>query len=186
MTKRSVIAILAAVFSVGISVAQGPATIEPGSVYQVAGVTVTSPHQAGWELLRSDEREVVFRKKDSDRTCLSWVAVIKPEPVPEGSDLLAALEARKTEELKTHGKVDSLHFNRIRGKAGPSLQYDGIFKIMGPAGTSSGYLNFRGRLCPALGQGGTVVEIGFSESSKTRGFSEDLLALADQFIEGIG
>ncbi len=163
---------------------QGPSVIKPGSVYQLVGVTITSPNQPGWELLKSDQREVIFRKQNSDRTCLARVTIAKSDIPADSSDPLAALEARKTEELKTRN-VDHLHFDKVGSPSGPILRYDSIIKVEGPSAAHSNYFNFSGWLCPHMGHWNYVVEIEFSDHSNSRGFTEDLIALVDEFYRGV-
>lgn len=184
MILHLVVTILAAVFSVGTIVAQGPAIIEPGSVYQWHGLTVVSPDEPGWALAKSDGTQIVFERR-SDRAILrASVSIIKTNVYRTDEDLLASLEPLKQEEWRAM-KVDHLHFDRKAAKGGPFLQYDGIFNIDDPASPGFSYLNLRGRLYPRPQAKGLVVQAEFSDRSNMRGFSEDRLSLADEFFAKI-
>jgi len=182
--KRFAITILAELVIFSALFAQEPSYIKPRSVFELRGVTVVSPGQPGWELLKADKEEILFRKQDKDRICLARVTIASAKPYETEKGLLAALEAQKTEELKTY-EVDSLHFNQIKAKGGPCLQYDGIVGIEGLSSPFD-HLNFKGWFCPYLGTWSAVVEIEFSERSNSRGLTEDLLSHADEFFDGIG
>jgi hypothetical protein len=183
--KRIAITILAELVIFSALIAQESSLIKPRSVFKMSGVTVVSPGQAGWQLVKADKKEILFRKQDKDQICLARVTIINAKPYDTVKGLLAALEAEKEEEFKKTYEVDSLHFNQIGTKGGLCLQYDGIVGIKGSSSPFS-HLNFKGWFCPYLGKWSILVEIEFSERSNSRGLADDLLALANEFFDGIG
>jgi hypothetical protein len=183
--KKFVITILAELVIFAALIAQEPSFIKPRSVFKLRAVTVVSPGQPGWELLRADKQEILFRKQDKDRICLARVTTASAKPYDTVKGLLAALEADKEEELRKTYEGDSLHFYQIGTKGGLCLQYDGIVGIKGSSSPYS-HLNFKGWFCPYLGKWSTLVEIEFSERSNSRGLAEDLNILANEFFDGIG
>ncbi len=95
-----------------------------------------------------------------------------------------SFEALKQEDLSSLNR-DSLHFNYVRFKGSMCLQYDGIFKLDGTSAPKFEYFNLKGYLCPHPSAKDSAVEMEFSNYSKTRGFTEDLNSLNDEFFERI-
>jgi hypothetical protein len=184
MIKNLLITILAIVFSAGAIVAQGPSTIEPGSVRQWQGLTVVSPDQPGWTLAASDATRVAFERRNDQEDLSASVSIIRTKVDETDEALLAGLEPLKQEEWKAL-KVDHLHFDKMRAKGGPFLQYDAIFNLDGAALAGFRYLNLRGRLYPHQKTKGLIVQVEFSDRSNVRGFSEDQLSLVNEFFAKI-
>lgn len=183
--KRLAITILAELVIFSALTAQESSSIKSGSVFRMSGVTVVSPGQVGWQLVKADKKEILFRKEDKNRICLARVTIVSAKPYDTVKGLLAALEAEKEEEFKKTYEVDSLHFDHIKAKGGPCLQYSGIVGIK-ESSSPFNHLNFNGWFCPYLGKWSTLVEIEFSERSNSRGLAEDLISLAKEFFDGIG
>jgi len=161
--------------------AQEQASINPAGIYHLGGVTFVSPKQPGWVLLQSSESLIAFQKRAEGEVLNASVKTISTKVFDNDNDLLASLEALKVEELSKLKKV-SVHFNYVRFKASPCVQYDGIF-----TGDTSApnfeYLNFKGYLCRYPENKGLVVQIEFSNHSNRRGFSENLIDPSNGFFE---
>jgi len=183
MKVRFIMTILAAVFSVGTSIGQGPGLIEPGRVYQWQGLTVMSPDEPGWTLATSDGTRIVFERRNDQEILQASVSFIKTKVYETDADLFAGLEPLKEEEWKAL-KVDHLHFNSMgaKGGGGPFLQYDAIFNLDDTVAPGFRYLNLRGRLYPHPYNKGQVVQVEFSVRSSVRGFLEDQLSLVEEFL----
>lgn len=143
-----------------------------------------SPNQTGWTLLRSSKSEIAFDKPGADAITVAFVKTFKTKIFDDDKDLLISLEAMKQEELSKL-KKDSVHFNYVRFKGSPCLQYDGIFKVDGASATKFENLNFKGYLCRHPDSKDLVVQMEFSNRSNLRGLSESLLSLSDEFFEKI-
>ena len=161
--------------------AQKQVSITPESIYHLDGVTVVSPNQPGWVLLQSNKSLISFHKRGEGEVVNASVKTIRTKVFDNEKELLASLEALKVEELSRLTKV-SVHFNYVRFKASPCVQYDGIF-----TGDTSApnfeYLNFKGYLCRNPGGKDLVVKIELSNHSNQRGFSENSIDLSNQFFE---
>lgn len=163
--------------------AQKQASIKPASIFQLGGVTIVSPNQPGWVLLKSNESLVAFQKEVEGEVLNASVKLIKTKVFDNDEELLKSLEALKDNEL-SQLKRDSVHFNYVRFKAAPCVQYDGIFT--GDASTLKlKYFNFRGYLCRSPGRKDTVVQFEFSNHSNRRGFPEDPFSLSNEFFDKI-
>ena len=175
-----IVIVLVSVACANVVLAQKQASINPESIYQLSGVTVVSPNQPGWVLLQSNE-SLGFQKRGDGEVLNASVKTIRTKVFDNDNDLLTSLEALKVEELSKLKKV-SVHFNYVRFKASPCVQYDGIF-----TGDTSepnfAYLNFKGYLCRYPESKGLVVQIELSNHSNLRGFSENLIDLSDEFFE---
>lgn len=157
------------------------ASINPASIYHLAGVTVVSPNQPGWLLLQSSNSLIAFQKRVEGEVLNASVKTIRTKVFDNDKDLLTSLEALKNEELSKL-KRDSLHFNYVRFKGSPCVQYDGIFTGDASAPDFQ-YLNFKGYLCRSPESNGLVVQIEFSNHSNLRAFSENLVDLSNEFFE---
>lgn len=162
---------------------QEQSSIHPGSVYK-DGVTVVSPNQPGWVLLQSSKSETVFEKRVKDDIVTANVKTFKTKIFDSDKDLLISLEALKKEELSKLNR-DSIHFNYVRFKNTPCLQYDGIFKVDGESSTKLQYFNLKGYLCRHPEAKDLVVQMEFSNYANLRGLSENLSSLSDEFFERI-
>jgi triosephosphate isomerase len=109
------------------------------------------------------------------------VKTIRTRVFANDEELLVSLEALKVEELSKL-KKDSVHFNYVRFKASPCVQYDGIFTgdVSAP---DFKYFNFRGYLCRHPESKDSVVQIEFSNHSNRRAFSKNLSDLSNEFFE---
>ncbi len=183
--KKLMLAILAQLVGLSVWAAQEPSPINPRTVFEVSGVTVVSPGEPGWQLVKQDKKEILFRKQDKDRMCLARVTITEAKSFGTVKDMLADLEAQKEEELQKTYIADHLHFNHVNTKGGLCLHYSGIVGIKDPPSSFS-HLNFEGGFCPYQGNWNTLVEIEFSERSNSRGLTEDQLSLANEFFDGVG
>lgn len=184
MKERFITIILAAAFSVGITVGQEPGLIQPGRVYQWQGLTVVSPDEPGWTLVTSDGAQIVFERRNDREVLRASASFIRTKVYETDEALFAALEPLKEEEWRAL-KVDHLHFNRMGDKGRPFLLYDAIFNMDDSASPGFSYLNLRGRLYPNPRTKGLVIQVEFSVRSSVRGFSEDQLSLVEEFLAKI-
>lgn len=177
-----IVIVLVAVCSTHAVFAQDPAPIKPASIYQQGSLTVVSPNQPGWVLLQSSKSETAFERRVADEILIASVKSIKTKVFENEKDLLGGLEALKQEELNELNR-DSLHFNYVRFKGSPCVQFDGIFKADGAAAPKFAYFNFKGYLCRHPESKDSAVQIEFSNYSNIRGFSESFHSLGDEFFE---
>lgn len=181
--NRLIVIVLVTVACANAVLAQEQASINPASIYHLGGMIVVSPNQPGWVLLQSNKSSLGFQKRSEGEVLNASVKTIRTKVFDNDNDLLTGMEALKVEELSKLKKV-SVHFNHVRFKASPCLQYDGIF-----TGDTSApnfeYLSFKGYLCPYPKSKGLVVQIELSSNSKLRGFSENLIDLSNEFFEKI-
>ena len=179
--NRLIVMVLVIVACANPVLAQEQASIKPAGIYHLGGVTLVSPNQPGWVLLQSGESLIAFQRRAKDEVLNASVKTIKTKVFDNDKELLTSLEALKVEELSKLKKI-SVHFNYVRFKASPCVQYDGIYT----GDTSSPnfeYLNFKGYLCRYPESKGLVVQIEFSNHSNRRGFSENLGDLSNEFFE---
>jgi hypothetical protein len=179
--NRLIIIVLVTVACVNAVLAQEQASINPASIYHLGGVTVVSPNQPGWLLLQSNKSLIAFQKRAESEVLNASVKTIRTKVFDNDKALLTSLEALKVEELSKL-KRDSVHFNYVRFKASPCVQYDGIFTGDASAPNFE-YLNFNGYLCRHPESKDLVVQIEFSNHSNRRGFSENLSELSNEFFE---
>ena len=161
--------------------AQKQPSINPASVYHLSGVIIVSPNQPGWILLQSNKSLIEFQKRGEGEVVNASVKTFRTKVFDNDNDLLTSLEALKVQELSKL-KMVSVHFNHVRFKASPCVQYDGIF-----TGDTSApnfeFFNFKGYLCRHPEGKDLVVQIEFSSHSNLRGFSENAIDLTDEFFE---
>ncbi|HWN10516.1 MAG TPA: hypothetical protein VNO50_14830 [Pyrinomonadaceae bacterium] len=179
--NRLIVIVLVAVASANAVIAQKQASIKPASIYQLGGASVVSPNQPGWVLLESNKSLIGFQKRGEGEVLNAMVKTIGTKVFDNDNDLLASLEALKVEELSKLTKV-SVHFNYVRFKSSPCVQYDGIF-TSDTSAPNFQYLNFKGYLCRHPESKGLVVQIELSNHSNQRGFSENLLDVSNEFFE---
>jgi hypothetical protein len=183
--KHLIIVILTALFCVAAVSAQEQSSIKPASSYSQAGVTFASPNQSEWTLLKSDKSQTVFEKRAKDEISNANVKTIKTKTFETEKDLLIGLETLKQDELSKL-KMDSVHFNNTRFKGLPCVQYDGVFKLDdGASSPKFEYFNFKGYLCSHPETKGLAVQVEFSNYSNSRGFSENIVAVSDEFFEKV-
>ncbi|MGZ5437104.1 MAG: hypothetical protein ACXWID_17145 [Pyrinomonadaceae bacterium] len=179
--NRLIVIVLTTVAFANALLAQEQASINPASIYHLGGVTVVTPNQPGWVLLQSSKSLIAFQKRVEGEVLNASLKTIRTKTFANDEDLLVSLEALKVEELSKL-KKDSVHFNYVRFKASPCVQYDGIF-----TGDTSApnfkYFNFKGYLCPHPESKDLVVQIEFSNHSNRRAFSANLSDLSNEFFE---
>lgn len=173
--------IATALFCAAVS-AQAQTSIKPAGIYHQDGITVVSPNQSGWALLKTDKSETVFEKRGEGGILNASVKTIRTKTFATEKDRLAAWEALKQEELSKL-KRDSLHFDYLRFKGAMCLRYTGIFPIEKTASSGFAYFNLKGYLCPPPNAKDSAVQMEFSNYSNSRGLTEDLYSLSDEFFE---
>ena len=164
--------------------AQPPTSIKPAGVYHQDGMTVVSPNQTGWSLLKTNKPETVFEKRGEDGILNANVKTIRTKIFETDRDRLAGWEALKQEEFSKL-KQDHIHYNYVRFKGATCLLYDGIFPLEKTSSNKFAHFNIRGYLCPHSNAKDLAVQIEFSNYSNTRGFTEDLESLSEGFFEKI-
>ena len=157
---------------------------KPSGVYRQAGGTVVSPGETGWVVTKANDFETVFQKTSEHEIALVSMKTVEMDTSGEPKALLAKLESAKDAELAglTAWDRDSLHFNHVRFKSSPCLQYDGIFVATKESSSRHKYLNFRGYICAPSAPGDVVVQLEASSQSSERGMSERLSTVADDLF----
>jgi hypothetical protein len=158
------------------------AMIKPATKYRQDGITVVSPDSPGWRLLKTDKSETSFEKRGESDILNAGVKSIGTKTFDTDKDRLIAWEALKQEEFSKF-KQDHLHFNYTKFKGASCLLYDAIFPLEKTSSNAFAYFNVRGYLCPLPTSKDSAVQIEFSNHSNTRGFTEDLSFLAEEFFE---
>ncbi|MEK6337331.1 MAG: hypothetical protein AABM67_20605 [Acidobacteriota bacterium] len=175
--------IAAALFCVAVSVrAQTP--IKPATIYDQNGITVVSPNQPGWISLKAEKSETVFEKRGEGGILNASVKTIRTQTFETDKERLAGWETLKQAELSKL-KRDSIHFNYTGFKGATCLQYDGIFPIEKTSSSHYAYFNLRGYLCRHPDAKDSAVQLEFTNYSNTRGLTEDLYSLSEEFFEKI-
>jgi hypothetical protein len=171
-----IVIIAAALFWAAVS-AQAQTSIKPASIYDQDGITVVSPNQTGWGLLKTDKSETVFEKRGEGGILNAGVKTIRTKAFETDKARLAGWETLKQEELSKL-KLDSIHFDNKRLKGAMCLRYDGIFPIEKTPSSNFAYFNLKGYLCPHPNAKDSAVQIEFSNYSNARGLTEDLELVA--------
>jgi hypothetical protein len=179
--NRFIVIIATALFGAAVS-AQAQTSIKPAGMYDQDGITVVSPNQTGWILLKTDKSETVFEKRGDGGILNASVKTIRTKTFETDKDRLAGWETLKQEELSKL-KRDSIHFNHTRFKGANCLRYDGIFPIEKTSTSSFVHFNLKGYLCPHPNAKDSAVQMEFSNYSNTRGLTEDLNSLSEEFFE---
>jgi hypothetical protein len=92
--KRLTITILAELVIFLALIVQEPSLIKPRSVFEMSGVTVVSPGQAGWQLAKADKKEILFRKIEfSERSNFRGIA---EDLIPLASEFFGGIRPSKT------------------------------------------------------------------------------------------
>lgn len=182
MNHLRIISLVTAAFVFGVSAQEH--AIKPASVYQQGGVTVVSPNQPNWMLMKSSKSETVFQKRLEHEVVNANVRTFQTKVFANDKERLVSLEALKNEELSKLNR-DSIHFYYVRFKGSQCLQYDGIFKINVAGASRIEYLNLKGYLCPLPESKDRIVQMEFSNQSNSRGFPENLSDLSAEFFEKI-
>ena len=97
--KYLIVIVLVAVVCANAALTQTQSPINPASIFNQVGVTVVSPNQPGWVLLKSSKSETVFEKRDKDEVLMASVKNIRTKVFDNDKDLLVSLETLKKEEL---------------------------------------------------------------------------------------
>jgi len=173
--NRFIVMIAIALFCVAVS-ARAQTSIKPASIYDQDGITVVSPNQLGWILIKTDKSETVFEKRDES------VKIIRTKTFETEKERLTGWEALKQEEFSKL-KQDHLHFNYTRFKGAVCLRYDAIFPLEKTSSNKFAHLNVKGYVLPLSNAKDSAVQLEFSNYSNTRGMTEDLYSLSEEFFE---
>jgi hypothetical protein len=168
-----------------ISVAQQ--AIKPGKNFRLDGVTLTSPEEPGWRLVRSDRSEVRFERRGAGSAAKVLIRSVPADKTVDKEKLLASLEARKSSELENleNLKRDSLHLNFTNFKDTPCLQYDSIQLNQAATPRDFEYYNVFGYLCVNPFSKGMIVEMEFSNYSGARGLSDTDVKLFRRLFDSV-
>ena len=162
---------------------QAQAPIKPATVYHQGAVTIVSPNQPGWMLVRSSKTETLFEKRSEIELLNAGVKTFKTKVFETDKELLVSLENMKDQELSKL-KRDSLHFYHLQFRATPCVQYDGIFTGDASAANFQ-YFNFKGYLCRQPGTKDIVIQMELTAHTNHRGFTESLHSLSQDFFEKV-
>ncbi len=176
-----IVIIATALFCAAVS-AHAQTSIKPASIYDQDGITVVSPNQLGWILLKTDKSETVFERRGEGGILNASVKAIRTKTFETDKDRLAGWETLKQEELSKL-KRDSIHFDNKRFMGAMCLRYEGIFPIEKTSSSNFVYFNLKGYLCPHPKAKDSAVQIEFSNYSNARGLTEELYSLSDEFFE---
>ncbi|MEA2205219.1 MAG: hypothetical protein QOE77_1995 [Blastocatellia bacterium] len=94
--NRFVVMLTTALLCVAVS-ARAQTSIKPASIYHQNGITVVSPNQPGWRLLKRDKSETVFEKRDESGIFNASVKIIRTKTFETEKDRLTGWEALKQE-----------------------------------------------------------------------------------------
>ena len=172
--NRLIIFALVTVSCASAVLTQERSLIRPASIYRQVGVTVVSPNQSGWVLLQSSKSETVFEKRVEGEIINANVKTIKTRIFDNDKDLMTSLETLKKEELSKLNR-DSIHFNYVRFKSSPCVQYDRVFTVGGAPAPNFEYFNLKGYLCRHPESKDLVVQMEFSNHSHLRGVLGEVL-----------
>jgi hypothetical protein len=167
---------------IAVATLQPQTSIKPASIYSQDGITILSPNQSGWTLLKKDESETALEKRGEVGILKANVRSIRTKTFETNIQWLNAMETLKQEELSKL-KRDSIHFNYTRFKGIQCLQYDGIFQLEKASSDNFTYLNLEGYVCPHPNAKDAAIQIEFSNYSNTRWFTDDLVSLKEEFFE---
>jgi hypothetical protein len=182
--KQLIFIILTALFSAVAVSAQAQTSIKPAAIYDQNGITVVSPNQPEWILLKTDKSETSFEKRGEDGILSAGVKIIKTKIFETDKERLAGWETLKQEEFSKF-KEDHLHFNTVKFKGMPCLLYDAIFPLEKTSSNKFAHFNVTGYVCPNANAKDSAVQMEFSNYSNIRGITEDLGSLREEFFEKI-
>lgn len=176
--------VIAIALFIPVASAQTQISLKPASVYNKDGITFVSPNQSGWTLINEDASETAFEKRTEVGIVNAHVKTIHTKTFETNTQWLSAMETLKVEEL---GKLkrDSIHFYYMKFKGTMCLRYDGIFQLEKTSPGHFNYFNLEGYVCPHPNTKDAAIQIEFSNHSNTRGFTEDLDSLNDEFFDEI-
>jgi hypothetical protein len=164
--------------------AQAQKSIKPASRYKQDGITMWSPNQTGWSLIKTDKSETVFEKRIENGILNASVKTIPTKTFATDKERLGAWEALKNEEFSKL-KRDSLHFYYTRFKSVMCLRYDGSFPLEKNSSNSFERLNLKGYLCPLPNTQESAVQMEFVNYANKKGMTEDMFALSEEFFEKV-
>ena len=173
--------IATALFCTAVS-AQAQRSIKPATVYKQDGIAIVSPNQPGWTLLKADKSETVFEKSDENGIVKASVKIIQTGSFETDKERLAVWEAFKQVEFNKF-RQDHLHFNYQRFKGATCLRYDAIFPLDKTSENKFAHFNVNGYLLPLPNAKDSAIQIEISNYSDTRGLTEAMYSLADEFYE---
>jgi len=179
-----ILVIIATTLFCAVVPAQAQTSIKPASIYDQDGITVVSPSQSGWTLLKTDKAETVFEKRDKGGIFNASVKTIRTKIFETDKERLTDWEALKQEEFSKL-KQDHLHYNYVKFKGAACLRYDAIFPIEKTSASNFAYFNVTGYLCPHSIARDSAVQMEVSNYSNTRGLTEDLYSLSEEFFEKV-
>ena len=96
--KYLIVIVLVAFSCASAALTQTQSPINPASIFNQVGVTVVSPNQPGWVLLKSSKSETVFEKRDKDEVLMASVKNIRTKVFDNDKDLLVSLETLKKDD----------------------------------------------------------------------------------------
>lgn len=152
--------------------------IKAGKIYKQSGVTITSPKQPDWQIVKAEKLETVFVKTTADGKYNAFAKTMTIDVYENVKDLFENLEKLKQKQLNLQNR-DSLHFYNTDFKETPCLKYDGIFNNE----ANYKYFNFNGYLCRHPTAKNILIQVEFSNYSNTRGYSEADIKLSNNFFE---
>lgn len=155
--------------------------IKAGKVYKQSGVTISSPNQHDWQIVKSEKLETNFIKTNADGKYNALVKTMTVAVYENVKDLFENLEKLKQAEISNLDR-DSLHYNRTNFKETPCLQYDGIFRNSDP---NYKEFNMSGYLCQHPLDKKIIIQFEFSNFTNTRGFTEAEIKLFKAFFDKI-
>jgi hypothetical protein len=178
---RYTLVLLVSAFT-GLAMAQGnPRSVKPESTYRRDGLTFMSPNEPGWSLLQDTGSLTSFRRQTEAELLDAKVKVIEIDPTKDDEAVMKDLETLKKAEL-SELRRDSLHFNYVKFKEAPCVQYDGVFTGDAAVPTFN-YFNFGGYLCRHPKKKSVAVQIELSSHSNVRGPSKSEVALRARFFD---
>lgn len=153
-------------------------------VHKQVGGTVVPPREPGWTVVKSDDFETLFQKKSEHEVALVSMKTLNMDMSGDSKAILRRLESVKDADLARllAWNRDSIHFNHVRFKSSPCVQYDGVF-VAKESSARHKYLNFNGYLCAPNATRNVIVQLEASSESSARGMAERLSALAEDFFE---
>lgn len=165
------------------SAQEKPSPVKSGSVFRQNAVTVRAPKEKDWKLIKSNKDETFLEKSTKKEILFANVKTVKIKHIAEERELLSYLESMKKEELVSKYIRDSLHFNYVRYKETPCVQYDGVFNFKAEDKSPYEYFNFKGYLCRHPKNDDLIVQMEYSNHSNVRSFSKDFTEASNQFFE---
>lgn len=178
------IVIISALHFFAVLPTQAQTAIKPARTYHQGEITVVSPNQPGWTVVKTGKSETVFEKRDQGGILNASVRIVPTKAFATEKDRLAGWEDLKSEELSKF-KQDHLHFNYTKFKGAMCLLYDAIFPLEQTSSNKYAQYNVRGYLLPLSNTRDSAVQIEFFNYSNTRGFTEDLLSVVEEFFDKV-